>query len=442
MALRKQPVSFGILFKDDVLYASDLDLHPIFDLAKFSMSFAQNLVRDSQLSEFTHEPSMILQQSETKRARAEGKLSLIVREHVLFKRLVNKAGETITICITYPSNDDLKNLDIVDISPEQLKAQARAFLEVIAEKVATSIDFDNIVLEKFTQEQILGIHQAMYEFNDEISQACQIIFLDIHARLEREAPEKDCTFLFTSMMHSSVPCASRFFENMEGFFKVRIDSDTTTSVSSIIENLISAQLSTIVTTSLSIAKTMIRDVELKIKGSMHEETLHITFIPIKNNYSLVFIAKGDPETLRFFTEAQASIFSNLGALDENFTGELSCFEPAMQVLQSIPPSIKTESKEMDFDDMLEDLDMHLAMDDNRRDDDANQDDDEDLQFNKIKPKLSKAQVDINLAIAENDLKLATKRAKEMLAMASKIKNDLLVLYYGNKHRSLAKITKK
>lgn len=306
MALRKQLASFGILFKDDVFYASDLDIRPILHLAKFSVSFAQNLVRDSELSEFTHEPSMVLQQGEEKRSRAEGKLNMITREHVLFKFLTNKAGETIAICTTYPSNEDLKNLDIVDMTPEQLKAQARAFLDALAEHVVGAFDFDNIVLGKYTQEQILGLHQTMYDLNDEIAQASQVIFRDMHAQLERETPETNCTLLFASVMHVSVPCASRFFENMEGFFKVRIDSDAA-SVSSIIENLISAQLSTIVTSSLSIAKTMIRAVELKIRGTTREENLHITFYPIKNNYSLALIAKGNPETLRFFTDRKSVV---------------------------------------------------------------------------------------------------------------------------------------
>jgi len=441
MALRKQPASFGILFKDDVLYASDLDLRPIFDLAKFSMSFAQNLVRDSQLAEFIHEPSMVLQQGDIKRARAEGKLNLITREHVLFKNLTNTAGEVITICTTYPSNEDLKNLDIVDMTPEQLKAQARAFLDALAERVSSAIDFENIYLEKYTQEQILGIHQVMYDLNDEIAQASQVILRDMHAQIEREAPETECSFLFASVMHSSVPCASRFFENMESFFKVRIDSGTT-SVSSIIENLISAQLSTIITTSLSIAKTMIREVELKIKGATHDETLHITFYPIKNNYSLVLIAKGNPETLRFFTEAQANIFSNLDTLDENFTGELSCFDSTLQILQYIPDEIKSQAKEMDFDDMVDDVDVHLALDEKHKDDDSDSIDEDDLQFNKIKGKLFKAQVDINVAISENKLKIATKRAKDLLSMASKIENGLLATYYGTKLRALSKISKK
>ncbi|HME56130.1 MAG TPA: hypothetical protein VKM55_28265 [Candidatus Lokiarchaeia archaeon] len=441
MALRKQPASFGILFKDDVLYTSDLDLRPIFDLAKFSVSFAQNLVRDSQLSEFIHEPSMALQQGDVKRAHAEGKLNLITREHVLFKELTNKAGETIFICTTYPSNEDLKNLDIVDLTPEQLRAQARAFLDALAEIISNSIDFDNIVLENYTQEQILGIHQIMYDLHDDIAQASQVIFRDMHPQIERETPEPDCTFLFASVMHSSVPCASRFFENMESFFKVRIDSDTT-SVSSIVENLISAQLSTIVTSSLSIAKTMIREVELKVKGTTHEENLHITFYPIKNNYSLVLIAKGNSETLRFFTEAQANILANLDALDENFTGELSCFESSLQSLQSIPPSIESQSKDMDFDDMVEDLDMHLALDEKRKDDEPESIDDDDLQFNKIKPKLFKAQIDINVAISENRVKIAAKRAKDLLSMASKIKNELLVIYYEKKFRALSKNAKR
>ncbi len=363
MALRKQPVNVGILFEDNVLYTSDPDIRPILDLAKFSISFAKNLVRDAELSELVHEPSMALQQGDVKKMPAEGKLHLITQEHVFFKFITNTAGETVAICVTYPSSDDLKVLDIATLTIDQLMSQANAFVDIFAKRFVEVVNFTDITLATFTQAQKLELYQTMTDLFEEVVQASQVILKDDYASLDPPTSNlaSDCTFLFASAMYGSVPCATRFFENMDGFFRVRIDAGS--DAPSIIENLISAQLSTIVTTSLSVAKTMMRSVELQIKGAVREGVIHITFYPIKNNYSLVFIAKGNPGTLRFFTEATANILASLPALDARFTGDLGCFEQVSQILKNIPPTIESQDKELDLDEIAEDLYSEVLVDD-------------------------------------------------------------------------------
>jgi hypothetical protein len=439
MSLRKHPVNIGVVFEDNVLYASDLDIRPVLDLARFSISFAKNLVRDAYLVEIVHEPSMMLQQGEVSRAHAEGKLSLITREHVLFKFLTNDAGETVAICATYPSNDDLKVLDIADLTPEQLTAQAKAFIDAFSRRFIDVTGFKTINLAANNQEHMLQLYSAMATLYEETLQASQVIFKDDYASVGQDslADQKKCTFLFAAAMNGSVPCASRFFENMEGFFKIRMDSSA--DASSIIENLISAQLSTIVTTSLSVARTMIRSVELKIKGAVRDDTLHITFFPIKNNFTLVFISKGSPTTLRFFTEATASMLANVDVLSYRFTGDLSQFGQVSQVLKNIPPTIDSEEKQFDIDDMSEDMTFEAMVDDSRgskarkkEDENDSLQDESDMPFTKIKAKLLKVQVELNTAMASNKIKVAEKKAKEIWNMAIKSKSLLLAYYYENK----------
>nr|MDO8114211.1 hypothetical protein [Candidatus Sigynarchaeota archaeon] len=452
MALRKQPVNVGILSNEDVIYVSDLDIRPVLDLAKFSMSFAKNLVRDAQLVEIIHEPSMVLQQGDVKRGNVDSKLHLITREHILFKFLTNPQGDNLAICATYPSNDDLKGLDIANLTPEQLSAQARSFLEAFTKRLTEELKFDSISLAKYTQEQYLQLHQTMYTLYDEVIQASQVVFKDDYAQLDRveqntQSSSNTCSFLFASVMHSSVPCASRFFENMEGFFKVKIDADS--DASSIIENLISAQLSTIVTTALSVARTLIRQVELKINGPVRDDTIDITFFPIKNNYTLVLISKGNPTKLRFFTEATANMFAGLDVLDEKFIGDLPRFAPVVQMLRGIPPSIESSTKILDLDEMVEDLDsdMPVAEQKNTREKKkAEEIDDEldeaELQFNKVKNKFFKAQDEINTAMAQNKIKVAVKKTKDIWMMSLKIKNYLMAIYYENKFNALSKLLEK
>jgi hypothetical protein len=448
MALRKQPVNIGILFEDNVLYTSDPDIRPILDLAKFSISFAKNLVRDAELAELVHEPSMALQQGDVKKMNTESKLLLITQEHVLFKFITNTAGETIAICAIYPSTDDLQTLDIATLTIDQLTNQANAFINIFAKRFIDAVNFMDITLASYTQAQKLELYQVMTDLFEEVMQASQVILKDDYASLDppRSSQSGDCAFLFASAMYGSVPCATRFFENMDGFFRVRIDAGS--DAPSIIENLISAQLSTIVTTSLSVARTMMRSVELQIKGAVREDVIHITFYPIKNNYSLVFIAKGSPATLRFFTEATANILANLPALDARFTGDLGCFEQVIQVLKNIPPTIESQDKELDLDEIAEDLYTEVLVDDDtmskgqKKEKDKEEEsevpvDENDLQFNKIKNKLFKVQGELNSAMASNNLKAAAKKAKDIWNMSVKIKNKLLAMYYESKFTAIA-----
>nr|MDO8088368.1 hypothetical protein [Candidatus Sigynarchaeum springense] len=449
MALRRQPVNIGVLFEDNVLYSSDPDLRPVLDLAKFSISFARNLVRDAELSELVHEPSMALQQGDVKKVYSETKLHLITQEHILFKFINNKAGETVAVCATYPSNDDLKALDIATLTPEQLTNQANAFIDIFAKRFVEAIDFANISLAGLTQAQKLEMYQVLTDLFEEVVQASQVILKDDYASLDPPQAGKggDCMFLFASAMYGSVPIASRFFENMDGFFRIRIDAGS--DAPSIIENLISAQLSTIVTTSLSVAKTIMRSVELQIKGAVREGFIHITFYPIKNNFSLVFISKGSPATLRFFTEATANILASLPALDVRFTGDLGAFDQVAQVLKSIPPTIESQEKELDLDEIAEDLYTEVLVDDNyaanglKKEKDKEKGDDEedvadgvDLQFTKIKNKIFKIQGELNSFVAKNNLKAAAKKAKDIWNIAVKIKNKLLAMYYESKFNTL------
>ncbi len=446
MALRKQPVNIGILFEDNVLYTSDPDIRPILDLAKFSISFAKNLVRDAELSELVHEPSMVLQQGDVKKNPMEGKLHLITQEHVLFKFITNNARETFAICITYPSIDDLKTLEIATLTIDQLTSQANAFIITFVKRFVDVVNFMDTTFSTYTQAQKLELYQVMTDLFEEVMQASQVILKDDYASLDPPLSSQagDCTFLFASAMYGSVPIATRFFENMDGFFRVRIDAGS--DAPSIIENLISAQLSTIVTTSLSVARTMMRSVELQIKGAVREGVLHITFYPIKNNYSLVFIAKGSPATLRFFTEATANILASLPALDGRFTGDLGSFDQVSQILKNIPPTIESNDKELDLDEIAEDLYTEVLVEDNggnkgqkkdKEEESEEPADENDLQFNKIKNKLFRVQGELNSAMASNNLKVAVKKAKDIWNMSVKINNKLLALYYESKITALA-----
>jgi len=453
---RKQPINIGILFKENVLFSSDPDLRPVLDLAKFSISFASNLLRDSQLVEIVHKPISSLQHESQDGLQDDGAAEVILREHVLFKFLTNQAGETLAICATYPSEEDLKVLDIASLTSNQLVAQEKAFIDTIARRFTELVDLDSLSqlrpdLQDFdSMSRLLQLHQLMNEFHREILQASQVIFKDDHADVESVAshPMRACAFLFASVMHGSVPCASRFFKNLGGFFKMKISAGSQ-NADSIIENLISAQLSTIVTTALSLAKTMIRQVDLQINDSVSAESLHITFYPVKNEYTIVFIAKGDPTALRYFTETTARNLANVQVLDERFTGNMEYFEPIVQFLNTLPPVFELDPTSEDYTE-LDQLDLELevlALDSEgkipRNDEEGGNREKkhrdfgtEDIQFLKFTSKLLELLSDTNHAISQAQFDSAAKAAKLLCLLSIKIGNKVLAYYFENKFNSV------
>jgi hypothetical protein len=423
MSLRKQIINFGILFKNDVLYSSDSCIRSVLDLARFSIAFASNLVRDSQLVEITHEPTLM---SELKNLLAQkGKQLLISREHVLFKFFTNSGGDTIAICTTYPSSDDLKSLGIADLTMDQLAAQSRIFMETLGKRFTEVVDVDSITqlrpdLQDFESvSERLELNKIMSLLYDEAVQASQVIFQDDHARLDKDEasrPKKTCTLLFTSVMNGSLPVASRFFRKLEGLFKVNLDALSDSGA--VIENLISAQMSTIVTSSISIAKTMIRQVEIKVAGDMQEETLYITFFPIKNEFSLVMMAIGDPTTLRFLTEATARTLEGVDVLDERFTGNLEGFEVVNNILHSIPSVNDARDMTLDDAEIFTEADLTADLDASEGTGPSS------LQF----AKMIILQSQINSAIHRLDIAEASKLTKLLCLLSLKVGNKFLATY--------------
>jgi hypothetical protein len=393
-------------------------------------------------------------------AHEDGTSRMITQEHVLFKFLTNKAGETLAICATYPSEEDMKLLDIANLTSNQLDAQEKAFMETIARRFCEAIDLDSLSqlrpdLKDFDSvSRLLQLHQVMNELHREIVQGSQVIFKDDHADVDRQVMKRahKCEFLFASVMNGSVPCASRFFKNLGGFFKMRISAGSQ-NADSIIENLISAQLSTIMSTALSLAGTMIRQVDLQIMESSTEESLHITFYPVKNEYSIVFIAKGDPTALRFFTETTARNLVNVKVLDEKFRGNMACFEPLVQFLNTLPPAFALDVGTV-YDSELDQLDLELEVLDlnstkRKLNDDVEPLDQRnkmhefgavDIQFAKFMSKLLDLLSETNHALGQNQIDVAAKTAKLSCLVSLKIGNKILAYYFENKFNILNRLT--
>lgn len=428
-------MNIGVIVGDQVLYTSDMEVRQVLDLARFSISFATNLVKDASLVGFVHEPVDHDPLDETG----------ITREHVNFTFIDRPQGDQIALCCTYPSRDDMKALGIADITAEQLTAQARGFITTYARRFGAETAFIDTPFTSVPQEKLLKFHQVMYGLFQETLQASSIMFLDEFpdpGLIKQDVlPDREnATFLFASVMHGSVPCASRFFETMDDFFRINVDKGVD-NVQSIIENLVSAQLSTIVTTARSIAGTMIREVELRSGG----ETLFITFYPIKNEYSLALISKGSPTTLRFFTEATAAVLAGFEALDGPFTGDLTCFGPVTKMLHEIPPTIDQGQHGLELDDVMEEIDFEIVPSGKprgkRRARPARDEvkDEQDLAFDRERNAMQKTIVELNQAMQERKFKKAAKACKALLDAATRLGNRLLQDYFSSKQAMVASL---
>ncbi|MHA1681368.1 MAG: hypothetical protein ACTSUE_10190 [Promethearchaeota archaeon] len=447
--VRKFPVNFGIIYEDNVLYSSDMEIASLLDLAKFSISFASNLVKDSELLRFTHEPSLAGHDA-TEVEKIDSDLLLIRREHVIFKFLKNKRGETVTVCMTYASADDLKDLGFTSVTPQQLASQANSFIDAYAQAFKEAVHFDYISFSELSQEEFLQFHQTTIALFEEVKRITDIILLDTfpyHGNLSVDSEKGDCQFLFASLMNGSVPVASKFFEKMEGFFKIRVDTEVG-SLNMIIENLISAQLSTIMSTARSISHTMIRQVEIRVRNPHIDDKIYIGFYPVKNDFSIVFISRGSPTTLQFFTQATAAVMMEMEVLDEKFTGDLSQFEPLRAFINDIPSSI-SHPDGGNLDDLMEDISFDIIVKDKgdgrkiinfKRKKNTGIDDPKEAQFFKTRDQFLTKQEELNNILGERKFKAALKKIKSLLDLSHKIDHVILSRYYGKKLAVLLEIS--
>jgi len=458
LTFREQLINIGILSKDDVLYASDPYIRPVLDLARFSISFSNNLIRDSQLVEISHEPIISPEQNSAEDTQENDPSQFVVREDILFKFLTNQSGDTIAICATYPSDEDLKARDIASLSIEQFLAQKKIFFQAIAKRFVEVIDTDSLFKYTPDHQEAKSISrfllsQIMKDLQREISQASQVIFKDDHAIVDdiTERNHKNCTFIYAAVMHESVACASRFFKNLSGIFKLKI-SESTQYAGTLIGNLITAQLSTIISSAVTLAKTRIRQVDLQVMDSESEESFHITFYPVKNKYILVIFAKGDPIALRLFTETTARNLAKMKALDEIFTGNIAPFKTIEQFLDTLPSAFELsasddECEEIDYvEHELEALDIDFNELMNFEDDKIEQQGLSQIyvesgakQFPKYKIRLLDLQTQTNRAIDQNQYELAARKAKLSCLLSLKIDNKILAYYFGKKFNALSNV---
>ncbi len=436
-------ISLGIVHDNKVVYTSDLDVRPILELARFSISFAQNLVHGGELVGLIHEPG----EGDVKGYKVDdgGISGIVTREHIIFRTIKGKGDDSgLCLCATYPSCEDLKSLGIATMKPRDLEAQASEFMKALSRVVVEMLDLENVPFSTYTQNQVLQFHETMMRVFDDVLHASHVIFTDEFPVMDSIASgSNECQFLFASVMAGSIPLASRFFEDMEGYFTFTVDANE--NVASILEHLIGAQLSTIISTGRSLASTAMRQVELALQyPGGRAERLFISFHPIQLDYCLVIIAKGNPQTLDLFLGATAETIDSLGLFDKPFSGDVSEFAGLPPFLAGIPRQVSFEDNGLELDDLVEDLDLEVVTGKGKGvlshaipEPDVADTDERAKKSYKARKELLKMQRELNRDLSEGKSKNTYRKLKNMVDLAVKTENSILKGYYEEKMRHSA-----
>jgi hypothetical protein len=317
--------SIGILEKTDtVLWYSSQDIVRYMTLLKYAISFAQN-VRDGRLEEVGHTPFQGVDRLE--------KHFLFVKTQVL----EGKKSIVLNFCFDF-SESELK-------SKSWAKHIVKIFVEMFLDRVKVRGNF----VEK--------VHGKQVEFAticDDIFNQTMVgsnLILDDDLLLDPpQAKNKTIVLKFSAIAIQGIPIAAKFYENMAKHFKMTISkSDDTRAV---LENLILAQLSTLLFQSLE-KGTACNHLIIKFTdfSSFIERNLTINFLPIlqgeaaipgPDDYSLITICEGDPELAFLFQRSVSPLVSETGLLKEKFNGNVARYKSLTDLLGQFPRTLKID----------------------------------------------------------------------------------------------------
>ncbi|HME52354.1 MAG TPA: hypothetical protein VKM55_09065 [Candidatus Lokiarchaeia archaeon] len=317
--------------KDHVLWFSSSEISRYMILVKYATSFAQN-IRDGRLEEIGHVPFL-------QNAQAVDQLE----NHVMFvktKVFSEKKDElVIHFCLDYPESE-LKSRPL-----------ANQLLDLFIDKVLDKVKIKSKLIEKIDGQ------------DDEFTSTCDNIFREVmttHKLMEQvetgfllDAPDakvKSMILLFAAISVQGLPIAAEFYEDMTSHFRVNVTKSD--NKSSILENLISAQLSTLGYES-AVQGTSCMYLSLKFTDFMtfRERQLTVNFFPITDenrrimqadDFTFIIMNEGDPELAHVFQMSMSPLISQTGLFNEKFSGNVMKYDAVKHILDQFPREYKSE----------------------------------------------------------------------------------------------------
>ncbi|MBD3187067.1 hypothetical protein GF325_09585 [Candidatus Bathyarchaeota archaeon] len=321
--------TFGILEGNEtVLWFSSREIDSYMSLIKFALSFARN-IRDGRLDAICHTPFRIHEQevnhSEEHRLLLKSKTFEDKRESI-----------TLHFCMDYPTSEI------------QDKSIAGSLLELFIEKFIDAMKVKRKVLDKimadptdFTAKCDEIFSETMMSYNLISEDAASFL---VNAPQERS---KKMDLLFSCISVQGLPVATMFYQDLSSHFRFTAMEED--EKDTILENLISAQLSTLLFQSLEKGTTcnymLIRFSDFV---SFTERNISINFFPIKSinstettpltpdKFFFIVMSEGDPGLVKLFQSSISPLLAETGLLSEKFNGNVNRYRSLVKILEKFP----------------------------------------------------------------------------------------------------------
>jgi hypothetical protein len=321
--------SMGIVERSDkVLWYSSSDITSYMTLVKYAISFAQN-IRDGRLEEIGHIPYVGVELDH-------------LESHVMFVKTMSfqeKKDEIVLhFCLDY-AESELRE-----------KQAAMQLLDLFIEKLLERVKIKGKFLEK------------LEEGNEEFTATCDDAYREImgtrdlmravETGLLLDTPsthQKTMSLLFSAVAVQGLPIASKFYEDMASHFRITMSPDE--DAHSVLENLISAQLSTLSYES-TIQGTSCTYLSLKFTDffSFTERHLTVNFFPVtdvgrkilqQDDFSFIIMNEGDPDLAHVFQMSVTPLFSQTGLFNERFSGNVAKYAAVKALLDHFPKTLNS-----------------------------------------------------------------------------------------------------
>lgn len=313
---------------DNILWSSSIEITHYLLLVKYAISFAQN-IRDGRLDEIGHIPYQGVDH---------------IENHIMFVRTKSFQDKKDEIVLNFC-------LDYVE-SELRDKAVAMQLLDLFIDKMLDRVKIKGKLIEKISESpaEFESIGDDVYR---EVMGTRQLM-AEIETGFMLEEPdrrEKSMKLLFSAVSVQGLPIASHFYEDMVSHFRITVAEPE--DAHSILENLISAQLSTLSYES-TIQGTSCTHLSFKFTDflSFTERQLTINFFPVndtgrkillQDDFSFIIMNEGDPDLAHIFQMSVTPLFAQTGLFNEKFSGNVTKYTAVKSLLDRFPKTLHSSS---------------------------------------------------------------------------------------------------
>jgi hypothetical protein len=319
----------GILERgDNILWSSSIEITHYLLLVKYAISFAQN-VRDGRLDEIGHIPYQGVDHLEN---------------HVMFVRTKafydsrEKEEIVLNFCLDYAESelrDKAVAMQLLDLFIDKILERVKIKGKLIEKISVSPAEFESISDDVY--REVMGTRQLMAEIETGFMLG------------EPDRREKTMKLLFSAVSVQGLPIASHFYEDMVSHFRINVSESE--DAHSILENLISAQLSTLSYES-TIQGTSCTHLSFKFTDffSFTERQLTINFFPVivndtgrkillQDDFSFIVMNEGDPDLAHVFQMSVTPLFAQTGLFNEKFSGNVTKYTAVKELLSRFPKTL-------------------------------------------------------------------------------------------------------